>query len=584
MNRFITLGRFMFAIATGVTCSGAFLIGHGPVGGFVEGAATALSMPTLVSNPAQDDCQDQSAQASATTLSRLSKAEYSRTLWDLLGADVANSLPALSGLIAGIPDDDMQAGFANVTWTLSANHVAGYLGVANEVGVQIVSQDRIRRALLRCATNPKRIGKRCVTEILDTFAARVYRRPLSRDEKKDLLGFFDRQEDTQGAALALQSLIARLLISPPFLFKLTPAITEAPANCEQRRKDRSYIRASRIAYGLWGTMPDAALFSAAETTGLVNNEKVSAEATRMLADPKAREWLRTFFRQWLHYERFPVEGYSWPFLGTITRAHLHDDAAEELDRFIDAIVWTEGGSYRDLLTSRRVFSDSQAIRQIYGLPKEPSSSPEQLPANHAGILSRVALLAQGFDDASLLKRGAFVRRQILCEPLSPPDPSQLPPGSLVPPEKDHRLTTRQRWEARTAPVICQGCHRMINPLGFSLEAYDGIGRFRTTEKQPIPNSSPQAYSEFPIDTSISPFIESRSDPQLDGPVALSEFIGNSKKANACFVKQLNTFVSGRATDAADKDALQSLTDDLMGSGGSIRGVLLGLVKLHAAKY
>ena len=209
---------------------------------------------------------------------------------------------------------------------------------------------------------------------------------------------------------------------------------------------------------------------------------------------------------------------------------------------------------------------------------------EQLAADHPGILTRVAMLVNGFDDASVVKRGAFIRRQILCDALAPPDPSLLPPGSLVPPAKDHRLTTRQRWEARTAPTICQGCHRMINPLGFSMEAYDGIGRFRTTEKQAIPDSSPQGFNEFPIDTAVTPFIEGRSDPLLDGPVALSEFIGNSRKANACFVKQLNTFVSGRAAEASDKDALQRLTDDLMGAHGSIKGVLSGLVKLHAAKY
>lgn len=580
MRRFMTLTRLTLAVTAVVVCSGAFLSGHDHVGGLGPSSLT----PSIDAKLRNSNCQDEPLPAPAAKLSRLSKAEFSRTVWDLLGADIANSLPALSGLIAGIPDDDMQAGFANVNWSLSADHVTGYLGVANEVGVQVVTQDRVRRALLPCVTNSKKIGKGCLAAILNTFGTRVYRRPMTANEKDDLLRFFAKQKDAQGDTLALQSLVSRLLMSPQFLFKQMPVVSGAQTDCKQVRRDRSYARASRIAYGSWGSMPDAALLAAAGTPGLLNDEKLTAEATRVLGDPKAREWLRTFFRQWLHYERFPVEGYSWPFLGTITRAHLHDDAAEELDRFIDTIVWTDGGSYRDLLTSRRAVTDSLAIRQIYGLPKEPSPSPGQLPTNYAGILTRVALLVNGFDDASVVKRGAFIRRQILCDPLSPPDPSLLPAGSLVPPAKDHRLTTRQRWEARTAPAICQGCHRMINPLGFSLEAYDGIGRFRSTEKQPVPDSSPQAFNEFPIDAAVIPFIEGRSEPPLDGPVALSAFIGNSRKANACFVKQLNTFVSGRAVDASDQGALQSLTDQLMGDGGSIKGVLFGLVKLHAAKY
>lgn len=579
MPGFTPLNRLtLSAIAAVVVCSGALLSGHS------HPSTRGPAISTFDPKPAHDVCQDEPTTARPAKLSRLSKAEFSRTVWDLLGADIANSLPALSGLIAGIPDDDMQAGFANVNWTLSADHVAGYLGVANEIGVQMVSQDRVRRTLLSCVTDPKRIAKRCLNQILDTFAARAYRRPLTPGERDELLAFYGQQEKIQEDALALRSLIARLLMSPQFLFKLTSSASGTQGDCGQLRKDRSFTRASRIAYSAWGTMPDAALMSAAGTAGLLNDDKLAVEVTRVLRDPKAREWLRTFFRQWLHYERFPVEGYSWGFLGPVTRAHLHDDAAEELDRFIDETVWTDEGNYRDLLTSPKVFTDSLAIRQIYGLPKEPSSTQQQLAADHPGILTRVAMLVNGFDDASVVKRGAFIRRQILCDALAPPDPSLLPPGSLVPPAKDHRLTTRQRWEARTAPTICQGCHRMINPLGFTMEAYDGIGRFRTTEKQAIPDSSPQAFNEFPIDSSVTPFIEGRSDPLLDGPVALSAFIGNSRKANACFVKQLNTFVSGRTADASDQDALKSLTDELMGAHGSIKSVLYGLVKLHAAKY
>ena len=183
----------------------------------------------------------------------------------------------------------------------------------------------------------------------------------------------------------------------------------------------------------------------------------------------------------------------------------------------------------------------------------------------------------------LVKRGAFVRRQFLCDPLKPPDPAQLPAGSLVPPEKDHRLTTRQRWEARTAPAICQGCHRLINPLGASLEAYDAIGRFRRFEKLPVPKSSPPRFIEHHIDTAVNPFIERRAEPVLKGPVALSALLGESPKANACFVEQLTKFVSGRALEREDMVRLEIVTDKMMQPGGSVQDVLLSVVKLHATR-
>lgn len=527
------------------------------------------------------DCADGRPPA-REPLSRLSKVEYERTVRDLISAEIANGLPALAGLIAGIPDDDRQGGFTNINWSLSADHVSGYLGVANELGVQISVMPWIRRKILPCATDRANLSAACLESFLDTFATRAFRRPLEPREREDLLGFYSAQH-AQSPARALSALITRVLISPSFIFKHGAGPTRTGDDCDQARVDESYARASRLSYGLWGTMPDAALLAAAGAGDLLDDAKLDTQLGRMLGNVKSRQWLRMFFRQWLHYEDIPVEGYSWPFLGTIDRAHLHDNAVVELERFIDAIVWTDGGSFRDLMTSRKVLTESASIRQIYGLPATPARGVELAPGNRAGILTRVALLARGTDEASVVKRGAMVRRQILCDPLSPPDPAALPPGSLVPPAPDHRMTTRQRWEARTSPPICQGCHRMINPLGFSFEPYDGIGRFRTVERHLIPNSSPEAFTELAIDAAVVPFAESRSEPEIDGPAALSALLGTSRKANTCFVKQLTTFVSGRPLGADDLAALPVLAGDLMGPGGSVRSVLKGVVRRHATK-
>lgn len=563
----VSPAKLIACLAVSAACAGAVVLQGREVLSPVAGVAVL-------------DCPE--GRATREPLSRMSKAEFARTVRDLIGGDVADVLPALAGLVAGIPDDDMQGGFANINWSLSADHVSGYLGVANEIGVQLTIQDALRRKILPCASDLNRLATSCIESLLNTFVTRAYRRPLDKSERRDLLRFYSEQR-AKAPAHALSALITRVLISPSFLFKQGAGPVRTGADCAQRRIDESFERASRMAYGVWGTMPDAALFAAAKAQTLLDDDKLTTEIRRMLLDDKARQWVRTFFRQWLHYQQPPVEGYSWPFLGTIDRAHLHDHAAEELDRFIDAIVWTDRGSYRDLMTSRKVFTNAPAIRQIYGLPAEPTGAVEQAPADRAGILTRVALLAQGFDEASVVKRGAMMRRQLLCDPLSPPDPSILPAGSLVPPEKDYRLTTRQRWEARTAPPICQGCHRMINPLGFALEAFDGIGRARRVEKQPIPNSSPEAFTELAIDTAVIPFIESRTESVIDGPVALSAFLGDSKKANLCFVKQLTKFVSGHPVDGTDLTPLQGLADAMRQPGGSIQDVLAEIVKLHTLR-
>jgi hypothetical protein len=538
--------------------------------------AVTVDHSTVPERPAPA-CDDQRDTLAPVALNRMSKAEYARTISDLIGEDVASALPALSGLVAGIPDDDVTAGFSNINWSLSGDHVTGYLGVANEVGVQIGLRGNLRARVLPCATDRERISSACVTSFVDTFATRAYRRPLTAEEKADLLGFFlDRQKDAPASALA--SLITRVLMSPSFLFKEEIGLAHGASTCAQRLDDDSFNLASRLAYGLWGRMPDAALFAAAREHELLDDAKLTAQIERMMRDDRTKAWVRKFFREWLRYDHLPTEGYAWNFLGKLDRAHLHDYGVAELDRFLDTIVWNDRGSFYDLMTSRKVITDSPSIRMIYGLPAERSAGEEEVPENRSGLLTRVIMLAQGSDEPSLVKRGAFIRRQILCDPLSPADPSLLPPGSLVPPEADYHLTTRQRWEARTAPAICQGCHRQINPFGFALEAYDGIGRFRKTERQLIPKSAPPAYTEFTIDTVVSPNVQGAADPPVDGPVALSAFIGQSVKGNSCFVKQLTKFVSRRPLTDDDLGDIRSLTESLMRPGGSIQGVLAGVVK------
>ncbi len=541
-------------------------------------AAVLLSGGMLAAfSPPAVSCSDPEVKAQADQarpVARMSRLEYERTLHDLIGPDVFAALPALGGIIAAIPDDDRSTGFANINWTLTQSHLAGYLNAANEVGVQIARQPQLRASLVPCARDAANTSRKCVESFVESFGARAYRRPLERSERDALMDFHE-DARSKAPATALSSLITRILVSPAFLLKQVPP-SRPSLTCKEMRSDASFALASTLAFSLWGTMPDVRLFSAAKDGILLNPRKVGSEIDRMLGDGKARAWMRTFFRQWLHYGHYPVESYSWGFVANVGREHLHDDATEELDRFIETVVWEGNGTYADLMTSKTVVTSSLPVRRIYGLPDGRAGKTEQLGPGYAGVLTRAAMQIEGYDDASPVKRGARIRRQVLCDVLNSPDPSTLPPGSLVPPPPSHKMTTRERWEARTAPPMCQGCHRQINPLGFALEVYDGIGRFRTTQKQPVPDSSPQAYTELKIDAAVLPFLDSAKAPAVDGPVELSEAIAHSPKANGCFVKQLATFVAGRPLTAQEVTRLHPLTDQML-KGASLRSVMSQVV-------
>jgi hypothetical protein len=535
------------------------------------GAALSATTPECVSP----------ADSSPRAVARLSKAEYSRTLQDLFGPQLFERLPALPGLIGAIPDDDTSGGFLNASWTLTADHISGYLATANELSAQVLRNASLRNQVMPCVQDLNAVSKKCVERFLDTFGARAFRRDLEKGEREELLRFYESRK-AAGPQQALEALLVRILVSPHFTFKQGVESPRTLLACKRNTADESFKRASRMSYGLWGSMPDRVLHASASRGTLAADASLDAELARMWDDERTRTWMRSFFRQWLRYDRLPVEGYSAGFLDKdkLDRAHLHEDAIDELDRFIENTVWKQRGSFRDLMTSRDVLTANPSIRRIYGLPAQPTGGVETAPVTRSGLLTRVAIMAQGFDDPSIVKRGALVRRQLLCDVLMQPDPSQLPPGSLemLP---NHTLSTRQRWEQRTSGVVCQGCHRMLNPIGFAFESYDGIGRFRTVERLMIPKSDPPAFVEHPINARVSPTLASRTEPELNGPVELSESIGASLKANTCFVRQLDTFVMSRPVAETDMPAIRELAARLMQPGGSIRDVMLGLVKRHA---
>ncbi len=520
----------------------------------------------------------QSSENTSPSIKRLGKDEYKRTLWDLLSPEVANSLPALSGFISGIPNDDMTGGFANVDWSLSPDHVKSYLGIANEIGVELASDFQLRKQVLACTkSDNKDTSKICIKNFIDQFGKRAYRRELEGDEKSSLFDFW-RQAASQNHDRAFRSLVSRMLMSPHFLFRREAGLQKPRNDCASAIIDENFNVIERLSYGFWGTMPDEELFAVATDKNLLFGDTLGKQIDRMIEHPKTKEWVNRFFRQWLNYDELPVEGYSWDFIGEIDRAHLHENAALELENFINAIVWGQKGSFRDLMISKLVITDSPAIRQIYGMPEKPASSEEMIPENRAGILTRAVKLMNGHDLDSPIRRGKFIRQQLLCEPLHPPDTSLIPPGSLAPPKPDPKLTTRQSWELKTGAPLCQSCHQLMNPFGFSLEAYDGLGRYRTIEQLKIPDTNPEKFVERKIDTAIVPNIDNMDEPVAHNAVELSYAIGESKKANKCFIRQFATYVNGREISSGEDYTIKRLTGELLSEDGNIYNVFRQLMR------
>ena len=228
--------------------------------------------------------------------------------------------------------------------------------------------------------------------------------------------------------------------------------------------------------------------------------------------------------------------------------------------------------------------DRNLYVQSVSLTANTSQAPAgaDLPvAERSGLLTRVAMLVGSTDHTGLVHRGLIGRRNILCDPITPP---VIPPGQaslFSAPIPDPVLSQREQIAQRTSPTQCQACHSMLNPMGFSMENYDALGRYRT--KESIFDSNGNLIASHPIDASVSPNIESTAEATTTSGVAMAGAVSSSSKGPACMVKQYFVYTQQRMWTPADSCALNAiysqLTDTATASvSGDTPGTILNMFK------
>jgi hypothetical protein len=234
------------------------------------------------------------------------------------------------------------------------------------------------------------------------------------------------------------------------------------------------------------------------------------------------------------------------------------------------------GTLSDLFLTDLSFTQSPDLATVYGVPVwDGSSAYPVMPAGErAGLLTRSAFLLSGNHETHPIHRGAEIRRSILCDTLPQPDPSALPEGALTPPEVTDDQTTRQRFEAKTGNEPCNSCHSQMNPIGFVLESYDALGRFRVEERV-IDEATGEELARLPIDSQTTPAIGSDPSVSVDTGLGLSQEVVDSGKTEGCFSRQYFRFTYGRDEDATDGCALERVRS-VLSEGGSLRDALKGI--------
>jgi hypothetical protein len=407
---------------------------------------------------------------------RLSKREYIATLKTLFDRYI---VAALSNRLGLLPEETISDGFDHIRRSVSPDLVEGQMDIAIAMG-DLIAQNYnnwLTKAVGTCITRNPPLAT-CVSAFIRNLGGRAYRRPLKPAEETLYQAIYDENDSTP--AQGVRAVVIALLISPGFLYMIEDQGTPVAGRTDLFRLT-SYEVATRLSYAITGTMPDPELFAAAASGALDTPEGLATQFERLLAGPLAKPHLNEFYRQWLKVDRQLPINYSTAFRESISTA-FYPQALNELDQFIDHITWTRQGRYQDLLLSRESFTYSWLSR-VYGSAEWVNGAPPvMLPeGQRAGLLTRVAMLANGEDVRHPFRRGTRVMNQFLCRTPPRPDADMLPEGALDEPPLDARISSRERFEVKTAAPLCMTCHRQINPLAFAFESYDTMGRYNMTE-------------------------------------------------------------------------------------------------------
>jgi Protein of unknown function (DUF1592)/Protein of unknown function (DUF1588)/Protein of unknown function (DUF1595)/Protein of unknown function (DUF1587) len=482
--RFATRSKCLpvFSIAVVVSigslsCSGVIGDASGtgsPTTGGVPGAKSANgSADPSTGAPHAASCAEGTTRgASRESVRRLTREELRATLADLL----PTAAPGVESDIDEFPNDgDYLDGFQPF---YTAAQASQWLSVADKVGGLVAIDAAARSALSKdaCLASAT-ITATCWQTVLRAFLPRALRRPVTSDEVAKLAGYAAGKD----AAAGTQALVARILLSPDFLFRLVSGGATEPS----RVRLTDHEVASRISYAVVGSMPDAVLSAAADGGQLQTLAEVEAQVKRLLEAPRAKLKIQRFFGEWMQVDRIssPDTGVyaQWaklPGQPTDAKAQLQQDIAD----FVEGVVWKEHGSFRELMSKRSSYTKSDMLQAIYQTSATVTQGTAYATASHAGLPFRAGLLAGSDLNTNPIHRGASFLKRFMCVELPPPDPVAVAKAQQVLQTLDpHTTPNYQRVSKVTAEAACQGCHGRINPTGFLFESYDQVGRWRTVE-------------------------------------------------------------------------------------------------------
>jgi hypothetical protein len=337
-----------------------------------------------------------------------------------------------------------------------------------------------RRRIFACYPDKPSEEEGCAREILSNLARRAYRRPVTDADLQMPLKFF-REARSEGFEAGIERGLRSLLISPEFLFRVEHDPPNVAPNTAYRLSDLEL--ASRLSFFLWSSIPDDELLNLAIAGKIREPGTLEKQVQRMLADGRSASLVNNFADQWLYLrnlENIIPDAREFPDFDD----NLRQAMRRETELFFESIM-RENRNVLDLLRANYSFLDERLAKH-YGIPNVYDSQFRRVTfepnSPRGGLLGQASILTvtSYADRTSPVIRGKWILTNIVGLP-PPPPPPNVPP--LKPNESTGKvLTMRERMAAHRVNQPCAGCHRLMDPVGFSLENYDAVGRWRTSDQ------------------------------------------------------------------------------------------------------
>lgn len=519
--------------------------------------------PTDPNNPGPNEpppaCTPGELAIGPAPLRRLSHVEYANTVRDLF--------PGITVPTRDLAPDRTVYGFENNADVQAASPVLveQYHDSASQIAEAVVANmDRFRP----CAPPTTSAAmSACGRTIVESFGRRAFRRPLTTEEVERFAAFFDTQLTAHNFEVAVHLIVEAILLSPQFLYRIELGL---PDSGEELVKLDPWETATRLSYLIWSSAPDEALLTAAAEGRLETAEQRATEARRLLADDRARASVVDFHRQWLGFGKLDNVNKD-PAAHPSFDQPLKDAMRTESNRFVEQTIFEGDGTLRALLTSNRTWVNAP-LAEVYGVTPPPAGqwALVDLPANQrAGILTQATFLAAHGHAVhpSPVLRGVYVIDRILCDTIEPPaiNVDTTPPS---PEEHQGPTTNRERYAEHVNNVACAGCHVRIDSVGFALENYDSIGRFRTMD------------GTLPVDARTT-LTGTDVDGDIEGGVTLAAKLASSKQVQRCVTTEWFRFAFGRGETRDDYCAISGLDEAFASANQDIRELIVAIAASDA---